>query len=76
MFVKQLYIHVQINVNLLFVMDVNILLLMSTTSFSINKRATFICKSNVFVRNQVIKYRFKMIRLHDTVIVLEIVITN
>jgi hypothetical protein len=30
------------NINLLFVMDVNISLLMSTTSFSINKRATFI----------------------------------
>jgi hypothetical protein len=33
-------------------------------------------KNNVFVQNQVIKYRFKMIRLHDTVIVLDIVITN
>jgi hypothetical protein len=33
-------------------------------------------KSNVFVQNQVIKYRFKMIRLHDTVIVLDIVKTN
>ena len=31
------------NINLLFMMDVNISLLMSTTSFSINKRATFIC---------------------------------
>ena len=31
------------NINLLFVMDVNISLLMSTTSFSINKGATFIC---------------------------------
>ena len=33
-------------------------------------------KSKVFVRNQVIKYRFKMIRLDTTVIVLDIVITN
>ena len=31
------------NINILFMMDVNISLLMSTTSFSINKRATFIC---------------------------------
>ena len=31
------------NINLLFMMDVNISLLMSSTSFSNNKRATFIC---------------------------------
>jgi hypothetical protein len=33
-------------------------------------------KNKVFVRNQVINYHFKMIRLYDTVIVLNIVVTN
>jgi hypothetical protein len=33
-------------------------------------------KIKVFVQNQVINFRFKMIRLYNTVIVLDIVITN
>ena len=33
-------------------------------------------KSKVFVRNQVIYYHFKTIRLDDTVIILDIVIAN
>ena len=33
-------------------------------------------KSKDFVRNQIISYHFKMITIYDTVIVLDIVITN
>ena len=74
MLLNQLYIDVQINVPC-YLSELEEIINMYLHKLNYKFRRVR-WKSKVFVRNQVIKYRLKMIKLYNIVIVLDIVMTN